>query len=79
MCFFLWGKDRIMFVTHNRSMLSGSDHMELDKRRQMMRLDEAFYKYPDLCKRMGLVNASTFHGHIIATPEDPLSTEKEPA
>ena len=54
--------------------------MELDKRRQMVRLDEAFHKYPELCKRMGLVNVSTFHGRIIGlTPEDSLSTEKEPA
>lgn len=48
--------------------------MELDKRRKMIRLVEALEKYPDFCKRMGLENASTFHGRIINdTPEDSLS------
>jgi hypothetical protein len=61
-------------------MQSGSDFMELDKRRLMVHMVEAYHKYPDFCKKMGLVNVSTFHGRTIElTPEDSLSTEKEPA
>lgn len=50
--------------------------MDLEKRRQMIRMLETIERFPEFSKKMGLENVSTFHGKSVVdqTKTPPLST-----
>ena len=58
----------------------GCDSMDIDKRLQMIRLHDEMQTFPELSRRIGLVDRSTFRGQMVYenTNTPPLST-KEPA
>lgn len=50
--------------------------MDLERRRQMLKMLENIERFPDLSKRIGLVDSSTYHGERVADHKEipPLST-----